>query len=59
MIIYLLIYLFHFASLVQAQTMWALAISNGFFFFSLFHSGGIYIYLQEWLKKIQILSLEQ
>jgi len=29
---YLVIYLFNFTSLVQAQTIWALATSNGVFF---------------------------
>jgi len=46
MIIYLFIYLFHFTSLVRAQTMWALATSNGvFLFFFFFHSVEIYLFI--------------
>jgi len=44
MIIYLFIYLFIFMSLVQAQTIWALATNNGVFFFG-FHSVGIYLFI--------------
>jgi len=59
LLIYLFIYLFIFTSLVQAQTIWALATSNGFFFFCFTLLEFIYLFLQEWLKKIQILCLEQ
>jgi hypothetical protein len=48
---YLFIYLFIFTSLVQAQTMWALATSNGFFFFLFFGFTLLeYIYINKYIS---------